>query len=403
MKFHYVASNQNGALGEGNEDAASTGELLALLASRGLKPISIKQLKGSDAITYSSGFLGRKITVSDKIFLTKYLSIMLKVGIDLFQAINILLADFEKSTLRALLAEIRDNLERGQPFYATFAHYPQFFSPVFVNLVKAGEASGNLDTVFSELTDNLGKEKELRNKIRGALVYPLMLFAMSIGILLFLTTFALPKLANVFTGGGFEPPLFSRVVFGVGLFINDNIWIIIGVAILLGIAAWIFGRSLTGKRFFSALALHTPVVKKVIYNLAIQRFATTFASLLRAGVPILEALRITADTVGHPGIKASILRIADEGVAKGLTLGEAFRKETIFPFVVTNLVAISEKAGHLDEILETLGKFYEAEIDSSIKSAVAFIEPVLLLFIGAVIGTIALAIIVPVYQLVGEL
>ena len=403
MKFHYVASNQNGALSEGNEDAASTSELLSLLASRGLKPISIKQLKGSDAITYSRGFLGRKITVSDKIFLTKYLSIMLKVGIDLFQAINILLADFEKSTLRALLAEIRDNLERGQPFYATFAHYPQFFSPVFVSLVKACEASGNRDNVFSELTENLGKEKELRNKIRGALVYPLMLFAMSIGILLFLTTFALPKLANVFTGGGFEPPLFSRMVFGVGLFINENVWIILGIALLLGIAAWTFSRSLTGKKFFFALALHTPVIKKVIYNLAIQRFATTFASLLRAGVPILEALRITADTVGHPGIQASILRIADEGVAKGLTLGEAFRKETIFPFVVTNLVAISEKAGHLDEILETLGKFYEAEIESSIKSAVAFIEPILLLFIGAVIGTIALAIIVPVYQLVGEL
>ena len=403
MKFHYVASNQHGTLTEGNEDAASTGELLALLASRGLKPVSVKQLKGSEAITYSRGFLGRKITISDKIFLTKYLAIMLKVGIDLFQAINILLADFEKSTLRALLAEIRENLERGQPFYATFAHYPQYFSPVFVNLVKSGEASGNLDNVFNDLTISLGKEKDLRSKIRGALVYPTLLFAMSIVILLFLTTFALPKLANVFTGGGFEPPLFSKVVFGIGLFINDNIWIILGIGVLIVIAAWLFSRSQTGRAFFANLMLHTPVVKKVSYNLAIQRFATTLASLLRAGVPILEALRITADTVGHPAVRTSVLRIANEGVSKGLTLGEAFRKETVFPFVVTNLVAISEKAGHLDEILETIGHFYEAEIEESLKTAVAFIEPVLLLFIGAIIGTIALSIIVPVYQLVGQL
>ncbi len=403
MKFHYIASNQQGTLAEGNEEAASTAELLTLLAGRGLKPISVKQLKGSDAITYSRAFLGTRITINDKIFLTKYLSIMLKVGIDLFQAITILLADFDKSTLRALLAEIRENLERGQPFYATFAHYPQYFSPVFVNLVKSGEASGNLDTVFNDLTVSLEKEKELRGKITGALVYPLLLLTMSIGILLFLTTFALPKLAGVFTGGGFEPPLFSRVVFASGLFINKYIWVIIGIFLIGAFATWLFARSATGKAFFINILLHLPVVKKVSYNLAIQRFATTLSSLLRAGVPILEALRITADTVGHPGVREGILRIANEGVAKGLTLGEAFRKETVFPFVVTNLVAISEKAGHLDEILETLGRFYEAEIDASIKTAVAFIEPVLLLFIGAVIGTIALSIIVPVYQLVGKL
>lgn len=388
---------------EGNQDAASTAELLALLASRGLKPISVKPLKGSEAITYSRKFLGTTITINDKIFLTKYLSIMLKVGIDLFQAINILLADFEKSTLRALLAEIRDNLERGQPFYATFAHYPQYFSAVFVNLVKSGEASGNLDAVFEDLTVSLGKEKELRGKIKGALVYPSMLFGMSILILLFLTTFALPKLANVFSGGEFKPPLFSRVVFGTGLFINENIWIILGILVAIGIGFWLFSKSQTGRAFFSYLALHTPIVKKVIYNLAIQRFANTLSSLLRAGVPILEALRITADTVGHPGVRESILRVANDGVAKGLTLGEAFRKETIFPFVLVNLVAISEKAGHLDEILDTLGKFYDSEIDASLKGAVTFIEPVLLLFIGIVIGTIALAIIVPVYQLVGQL
>ncbi len=403
MKFHYIASDQKGKSVDGNEDAVSTSALLALLASRGLKPISIKPLRGSEALVQSQGFFGKKITINDKIFLTKYLSIMLRVGIDLFQAINILLADFEKSTLRALLAEIRDNLERGQPFYSTFEHYPQYFSPVFVNLVKSGEASGNLDNVFEGLTVSLAKEKELRSKIKAALIYPLMLLTLSVVILLFLCTFALPKLANVFSGGGFKPPLFSRVVFTTGLFINSYIWVIVGLGVLLIVGLWIFARSQVGARFFANAALHVPVVKKVSYNLAVQRFATTLSSLLRAGVPILEALRITADTVGHPVIRTSILRITNEGVAKGLTLGEAFRKETAFPFVVTNLVAVSEKAGHLDEILDTLGKFYETEIDASIKSAVTFIEPVLLLFIGLVIGTIALSIIIPVYQLVGQL
>ncbi len=403
MKFQYSASNSQSKILDGTEEANSTAELLAILASKGLRPISVKQLRGDTAVTFTRGFRGQKVTINDKIFLTKYLSIMLKVGIDLFQAINILLADFEKSALRGLLTEVRENLERGQPFFTTFAHYPEYFSPVFVNLVKAGEASGKLDSVFEQLTENLEREKDLRGKIRSALVYPILLFTMSVGILIFLTTFALPKLANVFSGGGFHPPIFSRIVFGVGLFINDHIWIILGLAVAIVVGFWLFSRSLTGRRFFANAMLHVPILKRISYNMAIQRFASTLSSLLGAGVPILESLRITADTVGHPAVHTSLMRIADEGVARGLTLGEAFRKETSFPFVVTNLIAISEKAGHLDEILGTIGKFYEGEVEGSIKGAVTFIEPVLLLFIGAVIGTIALSIIVPVYQLVGQL
>lgn len=403
MKFHYTATTEDNKLVEGNEEASGTVELLALLAGKNLKPVSVKQVKDSTNVAQKSGILRSSISVNDKIFLTKYLAIMLKVGIDLFQAINILISDFKQPGLRALLTEIRDNLERGQPFYATFAHYPRYFSNVFVNLVKAGEASGNLDSVFENLSITFGKEKELRGKIKSALVYPIMLFIMSIVIMILLTTFALPKLANVFSGSDFQPPLFTRVVFGVGLFMNEYIWLILGVMVGLVIAAIIAARSVPGRNFINNMMLAIPVIKKIKYNLALQRFATTLSSLLSAGVPILEALRITADTVSHPSLTKSLKRIADEGIARGLTLGDAFRRETTFPLVVTNLVAISEKAGHLDEILQTLGVFYESEIDASIKGAITFIEPVLLLFIGLVIGGIALAIIVPVYQLVGQI
>ncbi len=402
-KFHYIATNQTGKLIEANEDAGSTAELLAILASKGLQPVSVKQLKGKEAYASASRVFGKSVTINDKIFLTKYLSVMLRVGIDLFQAINILLADFQKSTLRVLLTEVRESLERGSPFYTTFAKYPQYFSPVFINLVKSGEASGNLANVFDNLTTNLSKEKELRAKIRGALVYPILLFSLSILILIFLTTFALPRLANIFNTGGFDPPLFSKVVFGVGLFLSKYIWLFVGLGAAALFVLWLFGRSQAGRQFFSHLLIRLPIVRKITYHLAIQRFATTLSALMKAGVPIIEAIKITAETVGHPEIRLALLRVANEGVTKGLSLGESFKRETVFPFVVTNLVAISERAGHLDEILDTLGKFYESEIDSSIKTALTFIEPILLLFIGAVIGIIALSIIVPVYQLVGQL
>ncbi len=402
MLFHYTATTADNHTIEGNQEAQSTAELLALLSSRNLKPITVKQVKEAERRSNHSGLLHTAITVNDKIFLTKYLSIMLKVGIDLFQAINILISDFKQPGLRALLTETRESLEAGRPFYSTFANYPRYFSNVFVNLVKAGEASGNLDNVFDTLSLNFAKEKELRGKIRAALVYPMMLFALSILILLGLVTFALPKLANVFTGSGFNPPAFSRIVFGVGGFVNSYIWVILGGGILIVIGLIVASRTSSGLAMLNRILLATPIIKNIKYNLAIQRFASTLSSLLKAGVPILEALRITADTVGHPDLQASLERIANQGLAHGLTLGDAFRRETSFPAVVTNLVAISEKAGHLDEILETLSRFYESEIDSAIKNSITFIEPILLLIIGVVIGTIALAIIVPIYQLVGK-
>lgn len=403
MKFNYIASYQNGKITEGTAEAESTAELLQILASKGLRPVSVKPMKSSEvAMSTSHHVFGQKITIADQIFLTKYLSIMLKVGTDLFHAINILIADFEKPALRALLIEIRETLERGQPFYSTFAHYPQHFSPVFVNLVKAGESSGNLEHVFEGLSISLEKEKELKGKIKGAMVYPILLLSLSCIILIFLTTFALPKLANVFTGGGFKPPTFSRVVFAVGLFINEYIWIFVGVLAVLGVAFWLFSRSLAGKRAFATLKIRLPIVGKISFKIALQRFASTLSSLLKAGAPILQAIETTADAVDHPDLKAALLRVRD-GVSQGLTLGEGFKKESTLPPVVTNLISISEKAGHLDEILITMSHFYESEIENSIKSAVTFIEPAMLLFIGGIIGAIALAIIVPVYQLVGQL
>ncbi len=403
MKFTYIASYTNGKVTEGTAEADSTAELLQMLASKGLRPISVKPVKSSEvALEHGRHTFGQKITLADQIFLTKYLSIMLKVGADLFQAINILIADFEKPALRALLIEIRETLEKGQPFYSTFARYPQYFSPVFVNLVKAGEETGNLERVFSDLSVSLDKEKALRAKIRGAMIYPLLLFSLSIVILIFLTTFALPKLANVFTGGGFDPPTFSRIVFAVGLFINAYLWVFIFAFLIFGVGVFFFSRSLPGKRFFARLRVRLPIVGPIVFKIALQRFASILSSLLKAGVPIMNAISITADAVGHPNLKTALLRVR-EGVSQGLTLGEGFRKESALPSVVTNLIAISEKAGHLEEILETMGHFYETEIESSIKTAVTFIEPIMLLFIGLIIGVIALAIIVPVYQLVGQL
>ena len=401
VKYHYTSSQLDGRLVEGDLEAENESGVLDFLASKGLRPITIRKIGEFGSATrvrlFSAG-----INATDKIFLTKYLALMLRVGTDLLKALDILIADFEKPAMKALLLEIKLTLSKGQPFYITFEKYPRLFSPVFVNLIKAGEVSGNLEMIFENLNIMLEKEQDLKRKIKAALVYPIMLLCASTMVLIFLVVFALPKIAELFSSGGFKPPLFSRVVFAIGLFVGKHVVVLLSAfAAFIILNIFFFVKTQIGRRLFSAFLSKTPVVRGVVQKVAIQRFSTTLSALMMAGLPIIDTLNITAGALGNEKMSNALRRIAQEGVARGLTLGDAFKKETDFPLVLTNLIAVSEKAGHLDEILKTLADFYESEIDASLKILVSFIEPVMLMFIGLVIGLIALSIIVPIYQLVG--
>ena len=402
MKFHYIAINASGRTIEGNYEADNSLDVLKYLTSQGLKPLSLKILKEVEGGVVFRIFK-KSVSLSDKIFLTKYLSLMLKIGTDLFKAIDILIADFDNQSLKALLIEIRLGLEKGQPFYNVFAKHPNIFSPVFVNLIKAGEASGNLENVLEQLSISLQRDQDLKNKIKAAITYPIILAIVSIFVLIFLISFALPKIANVFNSGGFEPPAFSKFVFSISLFAGDYVWFIVGLFILIIFAGWFFAaKTLAGKKIFYRFITKLPAVGEVLKKTALQRFVSTLSALLLAGMPILNSLEITADAVGSEEIKSALFRISREGISKGMTIGEAFRREPVFPRMVVNLMAISEKAGHIESMLSTMGDFYESEIESSIKGLVSFLEPVLLMVIGLVIAFIALSIIVPIYQLVGQ-
>lgn len=399
MLYRYVASDKNGKLFEGEVDVTSLAEALQFLAGRELRPISVKPMK------IERGLFGifSRISIADKIFLTKYLSLMLKVGTDLLSAINILLEDFEKPSVRNLLLEIRENLTKGLPFHQAFERYPKSFSPVFTNLIKAAESSGNLQETFEHLSASLEKEAQLRNRIRSALIYPAIILTAAFGIFVFLTTFALPKIARVFADIGLKPPFFSRIVFGIGLFFNDHIFIILTLLVAIAIGGYLFAaKTALGRRVWQDVIMRIPVLKRVYRDLAIQRFASGFSSLMRAGLPIVESLHLTANVVGAEEFRRALSRIADEGLSRGLSIGDSFRREPVFPKVISNLVAISEKAGHLDEILETIANFYAESVDSSVKTLVNVLEPLLLLVMGLLVGTIAISIIVPIYQLTSQ-
>ncbi len=398
MLFHYVAADVQGAMTEGDYEADALSDVLRFLGSKQLSPVSVKPIEKVDLGI--RGYFGGGINTSDKVFLTKYLALMLRVGTDLLSAVNILLDDFDKPAVRNFLLEVRDNLGKGKPFYEAFAHYPRVFSPTMISLIKAAESSGNLQKTFEDLSVSLEKDAEIQSKIRSAMIYPIILLVIAAAILTFLVTFALPKVAGVFTQSGIKPPWFSQIVFTVGLFLGANIYIILP-SLLIGIAAlvWVVIKTETGKKLFDRVLTSLPVIRTTYHELAIQRMASTMSLLMRAGLPIVQTITVAADTVGVGEYRDALLRVANEGLSKGLTIGEAFRRETAFPKMVTNLIAISERAGHLDEVLATLADFYQANVDGNIKALVSLLEPAMLLVMGVMVGVIALSIIVPIYQL----
>ncbi|MGC9599454.1 MAG: type II secretion system F family protein [Minisyncoccia bacterium] len=397
MLYHYVAVDRSGETQEADFNAGTLDDVLHYLSGKELRPISVKALTRD---RFGAPRFWGGINTSDEVFLTKYLALMLRVGTDLLSAVNILISDFDKPSVKDFLLEVYDSLSRGQPFYESFARHPEIFSPTFVNLVKAAEISGNLQKTFEDLSVSLEREAELKSRIRAALVYPVVVLCMAAAILTFLVTFALPQLAAAFSGGGINAPLFSRIVFSVGLFVGANIVPIYAI-LLTAIIVCVVGarKTETGKRILHRILANLPVIRKVYNDLGVQRMASTISSLIKAGLPIIETITVAAETVNHRDYQYALMRVANDGLAKGLTLGESFKREAVFPKTLSNLIAISEKAGHLDEVLATLADFYGANTDSNIQTLVSLLEPVLLLGMGLIVAVIALSIIVPIYQL----
>lgn len=402
MLFHYLAQDPKGRIKEANINQPNLKAALEYLTSQNLRPVSVKPLAFESKKRRISIFK-ETLTLTDKVFLTKYLALMLRVGTDLFSAIDILIEDFESGPVRRFLLEIRTGLEQGKPFWYSFSQHSEYFSAVIANLIKAGETSGNLEITLSQVSQNLERERDLSSKVKASLIYPAMLLVASFFMIVFLATFAVPKLGTMFLSTGQKIPVYTRLVLSTGMFLNHYIYIFVPLFITVPLGLFFyFSKSKNGKMNFTKILEKIPVARNLMEKLALERFSSVLSSLIRAGMPIIQAIEVTSTAVGNPKYEATLSRISKEYLAKGLSIGDSFKKERVFPSVVTNLLAIGEKAGHTEEILNTLSAFYESEIDVSLKTLVAFVEPVMLVILGVIIGGIALSLIVPVYQLVSQ-
>lgn len=401
MLFHYKAVDSQKRIKEGDFEAIDSATVLGYIASQGLVPITIKQVKKKKGFNFSIG--KESITLKDKVFLIKYLSLMLQVGTDLFKAIDILIADSVEGPVRRFLLEIRNNLEKGKPFYTSFEAHPEYFSLVVTNLIKAGESSGQLSQVLAKVSIDLEAESELTSKIKSSMTYPIILIVGATAVTIFMIMFILPKIGTVFTSTTAKIPTYTKIVLGISGLLNKYALIFIPLFVIVPVGAFLYlSKTIKGKKVFRNFLNKIPVARHLQENLALQRFTSVLSSLIKSGMPIIRALEITAQATGYEKYTNALMNISKNIGTKGLSIGEAFKQEGVFGGVLSNLIAVGEKAGHTGDILETLSNFYKSEAESSLKMLVSFIEPVLLVFIGAIVGGLALTMIVPMYQLVGQ-
>lgn len=399
--FIYEAINDEGKIVVSEINSLNKEEVAAVLAQKKLTPIKI-ELKGSklDKTSLTSKAIFENFTAVDKIILIRNLSATIKAGLSLSEALDILLADANKNIVRQFLMEARTGVLNGQSLSRIFENNSKYFSPIFVGMIRAGESSGTLDKSLTELNRHLNREYKLIKKVKAALTYPMILIMASIGIVAVMLIFVLPRLTKSFAQNSVELPLLTKILVQLSNALTFSP--ILDIAVVVGLVAFFkyFFKTKIGKDTLSVLMFKTPVVSNLIKKIMLVRFSRTLGSLISGALSISESLVLTAKAVGNDYYEQAILAANNE-IKNGIPLSQALRNNPkLFPNFLTSLVAVGEKTGTLDTVLKNFSNFYEDDVNNALKDLTTYLEPLLLLFMGAIVGLIAVSILLPIYQMV---
>ncbi len=401
--FIYEAYNRNGAITHGEHEGADRHEVIEHLSKHNLTPISIKRLHGSGS---KKGLLALQFFESikpvDIMFFVRNLATTTKAGLSIVESLDILIEDTEKPIMKKTLQGAQAMIKNGRLLSDGFEQHANSFPPIFMGMLRAGEISGQLDKTLAELGKYLSKEYELRSKIKSALTYPVILLISSVGVVTLLLVFVLPRLTKAFLSSGVELPFVTKVFLGLS---NMLTFSFILDFIVLAVLIWFFIYFRTtqlGKKFFFWILSHTPVANSLIKKVALVRFARTFGNLIGSGLSVIESLELSSQSIGNRSYTLAIEKTTEE-VKNGVSISEAFAKyPELFPKMLISLMAVGEKTGSLQNILATFADFCEEEVDTNLKDLTSILEPMLLLLMGLLVGSIAFSIILPIYQLVGN-
>jgi type IV pilus assembly protein PilC len=395
-KFNYKAKDKSGQLVRGEVEAPNLHEAARLVKGRGFYIISITlKIDSPFAIMRS---LREKITPRDVATFTRQLSTMINAGLPITEALLILRSQ-SKGSMQKVVAQLLADVEAGESFSNALARHPKIFSRTYMALVKSGEVGGVMDAVLLRLADNLEKQQEFGSKVKGALIYPVIIVVGMVIVSFVMMIFVIPRLTSLYVDFGATLPLPTQILMGIsGFFVR--FWYI--VFIILGLGAYVFSlykATSAGQRKIDALIFKIPVFGELQRQIILTELTRTLSLMVGSGVSILEALNITSEVVGNT-IISDALKDAAKQVEKGFPIAFSFsRHPEAFPFLLSQMVAVGEETGKMDEVLTKISRIFEVESDEQVKGLTASIEPIVMVILGLGVGFLVIAVILPIYNL----
>jgi type IV pilus assembly protein PilC len=394
--YKWVAETTKGKVIKGELEAANEKIARAQLRRRRLRVIRIKP-KPKDLFE-NIAFLQPKVTKKDLVVFTRQFSTMIDAGLPLVQGLTILAEQTENKTFKNILKQVCKDVEGGSSLGEVLAKHPKVFDDLFVNLVVAGEAGGILDTIFQRLAAYIEKAEKLRAQIKGALTYPIVVLAIAMIVMAIILVFVIPVFEEMFSDFGSALPAPTRLVVNLSHFFKANIQYIIGAMIAVGFLFNRYRRTKIGKRQTDALALKLPIFGNLLKKTALARFTRTLGTMLKSGVPILDALNIVAKSSGNVIVEGVVLD-ARASIAGGQTIAEPLAETDLFPPMVVQMISVGEATGALDSMLEKIADFYDDEVDTAVAALTSMLEPMLMVFLGGTIGGMVIAMYLPIFKM----
>ena len=376
--YEYKGLNAAGKSVKGILDAESKAALRTQLQSKGVFVTDVFEGKGDKATKGSSDVDFKKmlefVSLRDIALFTRQLATLLKAGIPLVEALTALTDQNEKEELKRALSDIRQRVNEGSSLAKALEAHPKMFSDLYVNMVKAGETAGNLDVVLTRLTEFIEAQIELRSKIIGAMIYPVIMLVIGIGIMALLFMFVIPKITQIFKDQGAALPFLTRALIGFSELMANWWFIIIPAAIAGAIAFWRWKGSPEGKPKWDRFVLKVPFVNNLVRMIAIARFARTLGTLLSSGVPLLQAMAIVKDILGNTRL-IEVVEDARVNIREGESIAQPLKRSGEFPPLVTHMIAVGERSGQLEEMLENVAISYRQQVDAQIQALTTLLEP----------------------------
>jgi type IV pilus assembly protein PilC len=423
--YQYSALDPKGEQTTGVISATSESEAIQQLRAKGLYPTQISEegaakgkakgkvaplkAKGKAKVkTVTKGKVGGSVKPKSLAMFTRQLATLIDSGLPLLRSLTVLEKQEPNPVLRATVSALAENVQGGATFSESLAQHPKIFNKLYVNMVKAGELGGVLETVLNRLSEYQEKAEKLKSKIVSAMVYPVIVMIIAVGILVFLLIFIVPKFTEMFSDTGSELPLISQIVFGMSAFFLANpFWVpnVVFVFIVFGIFLFLFnlwGKTPPGRIMIDTMLLRIPILGDIQRKSAVSRFSRTLGTLVTSGVPILQALNITRDTAGNVIISRAIEKV-HEAVKEGETIVTPLQASGVFPNMVISMVDVGEETGKLPEMLLKVADVYDDEVDNAVTALTSILEPIMIVILALIVGAVVFALFLPLIKMISTM